>query len=368
MLSGCATYNLKYRDTYKPLPTPEHNRIFTFYFIGDAGNASMDKTLPALEHLEKELKGKDSTHCVIWLGDNIYPDGIPPTEDSGFELAMHRMRVQMQTVENFHGHCIFLPGNHDWYVYGREGIIRQETLLDTTLSRWSLANDNYFMPDDGCGDPQVVELTEEINILVMDSHWFIKRSQGHAGCEVKSQAEFLVAIEEALSLYKDETLLIALHHPPYTYGHHGGKYTIQHVLFPFTMRYHNLYIPLPILGYGVNKAKNYISDQDLSNRHYRYFSSNLLDIISKYGTYVVAAGHEHNLQHIERGGHYFIVSGSGSKRNPCSLGKGSKFCAGEPGYVKLDIYENDISRVQYIVPGRIKDVAYETEVNLKSVE
>ena len=55
------------------------------------------------------------------------------------------------------------------------------------------------------------------------------------------------------------------------------------------------------------------------------------------------------MQYIEKNGNYIVVSGAGSKRNPCALGEGSEFCIGEKGFVKMEFSDSKNVLIKYLV-------------------
>ena len=71
---------------------------------------------------------------------------------------------------------------------------------------------------------------------------------------------------------------------------------------------------------------------------------------TKNGSFIFAAGHEHNLQYIQRESQHFIVSGAGSKKTPVHLGKGAEFKYGHSGFSQIDFYEDGSSWLQFWIP------------------
>jgi hypothetical protein len=78
------------------------------------------KTLNSL-HEKLVLANKQST--LLFLGDNIYPKGMPQKKIIDYEIAHNKL--QNQKFQKFQGKTIFIPGNHDWY-NGIKGLERQE--------------------------------------------------------------------------------------------------------------------------------------------------------------------------------------------------------------------------------------------------
>ena len=100
---------------------------------------------------------------------------------------------------------------------------------------------------------------------------------------------------------------------------------------------------------------------------YVSYKKHLIDALQQKGRSIVASGHEHALQYIERHDQYFIVSGAGSKNNKVATGKGSKFAVGQKGYVKLVCVNPKKAIAQFVVPGQFEEydnVAYENVLEL----
>jgi len=230
---------------------------------------------------------------------------------------------------------------------------------------------NFFIPDKGCGDPELIEVTDQLSLLLMDSHWFLnedarKGDQSH--CEVANPNEYLEKLKGLIQTSKDKSLLVASHHPPYTYAHHGGRFPLKDDLFPLTQLKDCLYIPLPVTGFIFNRVRTRISEQDVNHPTYKKYKAELIKALSSKGKSIVASGHEHTLQYIERDAQHFIVSGAGTKKNKVTLGRGSRFSIGEKGYVKIVFRDSRHAILQFIVPGQFVDhnnIAYETLVTLE---
>ena len=179
---------------------------------------------------------------------------MPPSEDvSNREIAEHRITEQLEILDNFKGRPIFLPGNHDWRGWGQKGLKRQENFIESYLNKKKGVEDkddweNYFLPDDGCSGPEVVELNDEVVVLVVDSQWWLGDSDEepkfNEGCEARNRASFKFIFENVVRKYKNQNVVIAMHHPLYTYGPHGGRFTVKQHIFPLTDIDSNLYLPL----------------------------------------------------------------------------------------------------------------------------
>ncbi|GGN02350.1 hypothetical protein GCM10010967_41240 [Dyadobacter beijingensis] len=352
-ISSCASYKTRFSKEgaqwQSASPDPALELKHTMYLIGDAGNDAPENRAPVLEYLKTKLATEPANSSALFLGDNIYEYGMPPSEDSAArKVAEFRIGSQLETLENFKGRPIFIPGNHDWRGWGVKGLKRQEKYIQKHIneSRGKKDKDDYedyFLPLNGCSGPEVVELNDNVVIIIADSQWWLtdwdRDEKINDGCEIRNREQFRFVWENVVRKYRSKNVVIAMHHPPYTYGPHGGRFTIKQHIFPLTELNPNLYIPLPVLGSLSALFRGTIgSRQDAANKHYKDLRTAVLAGARKNGKFIFASGHEHALQFIENDGQEFIVSGSGSKTSPVSLGKGSLFSSSKLGFSTLSFY------------------------------
>jgi hypothetical protein len=95
-------------------------------------------------------------------------------------------------------------------------------------------------------------MNDNVVVIVADSQWWLtdwdRDSKINDGCEIKNREQFRFVWENVIRKYRNKNVVIAMHHPPYTYGPHGGKFTVKQHIFPLTEMNPKLYIPLPVLG------------------------------------------------------------------------------------------------------------------------
>ena len=360
-LWSCASYSTKYskqnRNWQAASPAPSLKVAHTMYLVGDAGYDSPNNRAHVLQYLDKKLDSADRNSSIIFLGDNIYQLGMPPKEDSVMrETAEFRINSQLQTLEQFKGRPIFLPGNHDWWGWGVDGVRRQELYVQEKISGYRKIQksnpDRYFLPQAGCPGPEVVPVTDKIVVLVVDSQWWlanwVKNEQEKDTCAVRTREQFETYFKKVAQKYRDKQLVVALHHPLYTHGPHGGNFTLKEHIFPLTEFNPKLYIPLPGLGSLIALYRGLIGTrQDVNNARYRKLRKALLAGLSQNPGTIFVSGHEHTLQLIQRNASWFVVSGSASKQSPVGMGKGSQFASSSMGYGTLTFYENGQIWVQF---------------------
>ena len=136
LIGSCATYQPQYENERPSGTYPNHKKIEkTFYLVGDAGGAEEGASTPALLGFKKVLDTASSESTAIFLGDNIYPAGMPSKKSDDRALAAHKLDAQVATLKNYKGEVIFIPGNHDWYDDGLKSLKRQGDYLEEKLDK-----------------------------------------------------------------------------------------------------------------------------------------------------------------------------------------------------------------------------------------
>ena len=359
--SSCANYKMHISPSainWKENKPPSEQPVHTVFLVGDAGNAKLGKSTPALSILKTHLEKANENSSVIFLGDNIYPVGMAPkSKKEDRELGEHRLNAQLDILKNYKGRPIFLPGNHDWYRYGLKGLHRQEKYIEKKLNAGIEDEDdweNYFLPDDGCSGPEVIEVNEKLVIIVIDSNWFVvnwdKYPTINSGCDIKTREGFALAFLDALKKNRNKNVLIAMHQPLKSNGIHGGKNTIRSHLFPAPGKGKN--IPLPVIGTIYNILRSTVgSRQDIVSGIYKDLNQSLVPPARNLGEFVFAAGHEHSLQYFDdpKSKQHFIVSGAGSKQSAVAEGNGLTFGYGKQGFSKVDYYKDGSAWIEFWV-------------------
>ena len=361
ILTACASYEPKYREAFTPTSIDTSKEIEkTFYLIGDAGYAQEGQSTPGLLALEEYLKNnKQEGNYTIFLGDNIYPDGMPEKDAKDRKIAEHRLNMQAQAVKNFKGDVIFIPGNHDWYNEGLKGLAREEKYLNSRIE-----DKKIFKPKNGCA-LKSIDVSDRIQLMILDSQWYLENWDKHPtindNCpEIKTREALFLEIESEFKKNQNKTILFTLHHPLYTYGVHGGKFAISKHLFPSQKK-----IPLPGLASLVTliRTTGGISSQDTQNKQYQKLVKRLETLAHGGNKIIFASGHEHSLQYNVKNGIRQIVSGSGAKNSYAALGTYSHFAYGGQGFVRLDIYKDGSSKATYFGSEHNQpNVVFETEV------
>ncbi|MAD96468.1 MAG: phosphoesterase [Flavobacteriaceae bacterium] len=350
LITSCASYRAQFSEDNKSTQQKNFSEVaHTFYLIGDAGNSELGKTSEGLSLLQKHLPNADENSTLIFLGDNVYEKGIPKKKSKDYSLAKHRIDVQIALAEKFKGRSIIIPGNHDWYS-GLDGLKRQEKIVEKALGK------NTFLPENGC-PLRSIEISEDLILIIVDTHWYLTDWDEHPtindDCEIKTRTKFLDEFEGLIKKNRGKTTLVALHHPMFTNGPHGGYYS-----FTSHMK------PAPILGSLKNiiRKTSGLSNADIQNKKYNKLKRNLVTLAQENDKTIFVSGHEHSLQYIVKDNVPQIVSGSGSKTSATKLTGNAKFTYGAQGFAKLTVFKDGSSRVQFY-SAKDDGIVYESEVH-----
>ena len=354
ILSACTTYKAQYKEESKKPSNMNLDMVATseidpneieasFYLIGDAGDANLGESTDGLVAFEEQIKKKDSKKdYAIFLGDNIYQKGLPDKEDVTRELSEHRLDVQVEAVKGFKGRTLFIPGNHDWYNDGLKGLKRQEEYIEKALN-----DKDAFQPEKGCPIKKI-NVSEKITLVIIDTEWYLEDWDQHPtmndDCDIKTKHDFFVELKSLFAKSNEKTLVVAMHHPAFTNGYHGGYFDAKKHLYPAGEN-----LPLPILGSITAQLRSVggVSEQDTSNNLYQKLMKQITTLAKGNEKVIFVSGHEHNLQYIENNGINQIVSGAGSKGYPVSLGSDGLFSYAGQGFAVLDVLKDGSSKVNY---------------------
>ncbi len=348
LLNACATYNTQIKDTTFNSQFPTKEISHSFYLIGDAGNSDLGSSSIAIQFFKQELSRASENSTAIFLGDNIYPKGLPKKGHENRAFAEHQLNVQTDAVKDFKGNTIFIPGNHDWYANGIKGVKRQEKYIEDILGK------NTFLPENGC-PIEKVHISDAIELIIIDTEWYLTNWDKHPtindDCEIRTRAKFFEELEGLIKKARGKTTLIALHHPMFTNGPHGGQYDFKSHLKP-----------IPVLGTLKNiiRRTSGISPADIQNSRYNKLIKRVVTLAQENDKTIFVSGHDHNLQYIIKNKIPQIISGSGSK-NTATRNIDGHFSSSDSGFTRLDVFKDGSSYVRFY-SAESKMVIYQTAV------
>jgi len=332
-----------------PAPAPPMDSLeLSLFLIGDAGGNAYEHE-PVLAELARQADSfRTVRQFVVFMGDNVYPRGIPPLGHARRADAERRIAAQVFAIRKGAGEGLLVPGNHDWDRQGKDGwnaIRRQDSLV-----RELGGADVRLLPHGGCPGPEVVDVGAHIRLIALDSQWWLHGGEKPYGpgspCATRSEQEVSDSLLGALRDKGSRQAIVLEHHPLRSGGEHGGSFTLGDHIFPLRNIKSWLWIPLPIIGSLYPLARQHgITNQDLSGRKYGEMARALEAVFARYPPLVVASGHDHDLQVI-RGGRsditnagYQLVSWAGILGHTGLVRKvdGSLFERNAAGFMRLDV-------------------------------
>ena len=335
--------------TTAPAPLPPQDSVeIAIFLIGDAGSKAYDgePVLRELSHQSDSLR--PVRQFIVFLGDNVYPRGIPPVGHLNREDAERRLAAQVLAIRKGSAQGLLIPGNHDWDRQGRDGwnaVRRQDSLV-----REFGGTDVRLAPSAGCPGPDVMDLGTHVRLIAMDTEWWLHndvKPYGDASpCPTRTYDEVADSLAGALRDKGERHAIVLTHHPMRSGGSHGGSFTLNDHIFPLRNWKTWMWLPLPIIGSLYPFARQSgISNQDVSGEKYRLMRSAFERAFYDHPPLVVASGHDHDLQVI-RGGRsgitwaaYQLVSGAGILGHESVVRdiEGSLFERESAGFMRLDV-------------------------------
>ena len=301
--------------------------------IGDAGNADQPQSKKLLQEVETYLKDSQRKATLLFIGDNIYPLGMPKEGKPNRKIAEDKLNQQIALAKSVNGKTIFLAGNHDWY-HGLDGLQEQKDYVENALGKKSFLPRKYEAID-------AVEINDQLTIITIDSEWFIQNWDKHPTINeesfIKTREDFFEEFRSLINKNQNKITLVAIHHPMVSNGNHGGYFSARQHLYPYKN------VPLPVLGTIGNylRKTSGASPADTQHTYYRMLVDRLTTITKNQEQVVFVSGHEHNLQYIEQDGIKQVISGAGSKTEEARSVQKSSFSVGKLGFATLKVYENN---------------------------
>ena len=296
----------------------------SLFLIGDAGEPdprAVRGGMP-LDSLTAQLSDAPERSTVLFLGDNVYPAGIPEMGDAEWADARRRLAAQVHAVPP-RARGIFIPGNHDWAheePYGLYSIRLQERMIAALAG----GRDVRLLPSNGCPGPVSID-AGRLRMVILDSQWWlhpyiVRDSASQCTTSVRGVTSELR--QEVRAPGEGRVVVVAAHHPLMTGGEHGGYCGITGPFRRFAGRV-----------------------QDVMSTANRAMRDSIEAAFSGAPPLIYAAGHDHSLQVLYGGENveYILVSGAGSpSKGSCAvrLRESMYTSPHRVGFMRLDILRN----------------------------
>ncbi len=296
------------------------------YSLFLSGGVSLDQPSAVLKAIEENNQVKSSG--LILLGDVVSNDDLPVAE------ADHAspMLSAVQRLDDSFNDFFIVPGEMEWSS-GRNRSHAYVAELDKALKDFK-KDGRLLEPRKGCGEPEVIELTKNAILVLIDSQWAIesesRKGDKQPGCSMGSVLDLRQEIKSIIQSHTGKHILLAMHHPIYAVGPTAGNYPLSSHLFP-----------LPFVGTVITGIKSLVaSDQHFGHPAYEAFRSAFITAIDGCKSCAVISGHEKSLQYFDQEGKHFLVAGSGEVITHARKGDQSDFSFMSKGFVRADILKD----------------------------
>jgi acid phosphatase len=251
-----------------------------FLVVGDWGRNGTNHQREVAAQMGRTAQSRGS-RCVVSVGDNFYEDGVASVSDpqwrSSFEEIYSAASLQVPWYVAL--------GNHDY-----RGVPQAQIDYARASSRWRMPGRYYKVAGSDIGAPHLDLFMIDTSPLVHQYRDKVHSAiaQNVASQDVEAQLRWL---DEQLGQSVAPWKLVIGHHTIHSGGSgHGDTPETTQLISPLLQKYH---------------VQAYIN------------------------------GHDHDLQHIRRGGVDYLCCGAGSEVRPVQAVEGTLFCAARSGFAAL---------------------------------
>ncbi|SCY06777.1 hypothetical protein SAMN05192588_0974 [Nonlabens sp. Hel1_33_55] len=340
LVNSCAKRAIQTSGEINVLPNDEDYR--SFYLLGNIGvNDPQDKDSFAkmVDHIKSNSRSED---FVLVLGDNVDAESLK--EDDEDSADKEQLESQLEQLAELDLNVVVIPGDEDWNDEGIDGLKNIEEFTEKMLD-----NDDAYQPENACPIEEI-DISDNMHLIVVDSQWWIEdwndSPKFNDECEIKTREKFIKVLADAMRKARHKTVILAMHHPLYTNGVHGGTLGLRMLSTP---KQENAYIPGLGFLYSFVRSQSGLYPQDRYNPLMNELMEEIETIGSGIERLVIVSAHEESLQFIDQDNIKQIVSGAVTATNVASLGKKGKFSAGKIGFSELRIFKDQSSQVFFHV-------------------
>lgn len=318
VLVAAATLACGHNVPLQPLPDPDIET--TILFIGDAGEQDPRVVGAPLDSLAAQASVAPERTIVVFLGDNVYPAGIPAEGAAEWADARRRLEAQVRAIPpGVRG--IFVPGNHDWSNSGPFGLYSMR-LEERMIASLAQGRNVRLLPTNGCPGPVSTDIGR-LRLVALDSQWWLHTyivRDSVSACANNTPAAVTAALRQQVRPPGEgRVVLVAAHHPLMTGGPHGGYCGVTG----------------PFRRFGG-------ASQDIMSSANRTMRDSIRAAFNGHPPLAYVAGHDHNLQVLRGGGDvdYILVSGAGSEsKTECAVRLRESYYISQhrPGFMRVDI-------------------------------
>jgi len=280
-----------------------------FIAMGDWGRNGADHQKQVAEQMGKtatEIKAQ----FIIATGDNFYPSGVISEWDPLFKYSFEDIYTAFSLQWDWYP----VLGNHDY-----KSNPDAQVAYSKISRRWKMPARYYsrLVPIPGDTASKILLLFIDTNPLIPEFYSNVEYGPNVKNADSTKQKKW-IAKELNTAAANVKWKIVVGHHPMFT----GGSRTD---------------------GYDTKAIRN-----------------SLLPLFDKYKVDVFLAGHEHSLQHLEKGPTQHFISGAASEKTAVHLVPESKMAASTYGFMVFSVNQNTLTVNTIDDSGKI---IYTTTVN-----
>jgi hypothetical protein len=308
------------------------------YLIGNTATSAIPES--HLLAFKREIQAQQHPFTIIHLGDILANEGLEDENDPATRRLSQLLELPAGKPQ---GRMYFVPGDKDWDNSGPRGLENVRRLEKYLAGRQT--NTRLLVPGRGCPGPEVIDVGTGLRIIALNTPWWLhpyrKPVEPETDCGIISKAEFLEALEEAISEAEGRNILVVGHHPLYSNGVYGGHMPLKKHLFPLTDARPRNRVPLPALGslYAAYR-QNVGTPRDMAHPDYQDFKNQFDRLLKLNSEVVYAAAHDYSLQLTKIDDNYQLISGSFAASD--FVGRNSRSLVNEAaaGFAKITYFAN----------------------------
>ncbi|MEE3244618.1 MAG: metallophosphatase, partial [Bacteroidota bacterium] len=286
----------------------------TFYFTGNTGYAPNATTTSVLEAITT-MSQKDAKATFVAIG-NITQQGYPPKKKDRKEVETFLQQELMEPLEAFNGNVILMPGKNEWNKNGHENLDDLESFIQDN-------SEIEFWPNDGC--PREIENLDmdNVELLMIDSQWFLEDWDDHLylnnKCDIKTRDDFFAKFKDDLKDEQNKTVIVAVHHSILTLSQQNF-----------------------IENIGGLSVEDYYSTLR------QKYAGTLETLASQFPDVIFVSASDRNLQYVFDDGIPQIISGAASEKlDGVRKAKDGQFASKAHGFARLTVYKDRSSVVEF---------------------
>ncbi len=287
-----------------------------FYLTGNTGVDDSKYSTEILEAITK-MSQDDAKATFLALG-NITKGGYPENKKKREKVKEQLRETLLDPLKKFNGNIIFIPGTNEWNKFGHNGLDDMESYIQDNSNA-------EFWPNDGCVR-EIEDLdTDNVELLMIDSQWFLEDWDDYNyinnDCGIKTRSDFFAKFKDDLKDEQNKTVIVALHHPILSESKRNFLQTIG----------------------GTQK-------EDFFSAERSKFRNQLASLAEQFPDVIFVSGSDENLQYINDDGIPQIISGAATKklRNAKRADEDEiLFTEATHGFARLIVYTDNSSNVEF---------------------